>query len=608
MSRSLLTQLYNKVRPGQIDYLRWLSGTLSGLSLVLLFQAIALALQSLMAQSSQGQAATNVRWLLDPAWYFGETFVPLWSSLVFLSIAMVAAIVHAACWSLTLHRASAEACHFSRSAYRALFLKSRSLASPLGVSGQQETLKEAIRQAIPKAAAILDSRFRLTTRYWVQIGLSILIALAIHPVVCLLGMICLALSMQLYRWLDLRQRMQMPVVNERKLALLDRFQELCIFSPLLSSIQSKAETEAMVDEHLRTLHQNDWQAASALHRKTPWLMLAYSTSLFLLGVAIAIRMASEESHMTISGAFAIISQLLISSHGWIQIRRAYRQRKDGEWVAEELLRFLNREDGNGAEPTSAANRLVKANISLQEVQLQDFRGRTLLDDLSLDVPVGKISAIIATDPLQARAVAELILGFGRPSKGKLLIDGQLSPEFNPLNSPNPRSIWIAPDGPLIAGTIEDNLHSNGKPRTLSEIMEAVKRAGMYDAVQNLVDGLATLVAPNDARLEPDQKFRLGLARALLRNPNVVVAEEPSARVPFEVETANFNALKELTAQGCAVVVLPNRLETLRHADQIFVLHDHRVSDTGTHQQLLEKSELYRHLNYVRFSPMRHIRG
>ena len=221
---------------------------------------------------------------------------------------------------------------------------------------------------------------------------------------------------------------------------------------------------------------------------------------------------------------------------------------------------------------------------------------------------GKITALITSDPMQARAIAELLIGFGKPARGKILVDGIEATPANSSDSVHPRSIWISPDGPMMAGTIESNLHSHGKPKALSEIMEAVRLAGMYDSVQNLVDGLATMVAQDDARLEPDQKFRLGIARAILRCPKLVVAEEPSVRVPAEVESANLDALRQLSQQGSAVVVLPNRLETLRHADSIIVLHDHRVSAQGLHAKLLESSELYRHLNYVRFSPLRHIRG
>jgi ABC-type multidrug transport system fused ATPase/permease subunit len=163
------------------------------------------------------------------------------------------------------------------------------------------------------------------------------------------------------------------------------------------------------------------------------------------------------------------------------------------------------------------------------------------------------------------------------------------------------ALWIAPNGPLVNGTVEANLWPDGHSDATVDLMEIARKAKVSEAILNLADGLQTLVSPGDERMQPDQLFRMGVARGLVRKRSVVVAEEPRSRGRPTTENETLEALQQLTAEGAIVVVLPNRPGTLRMADQVIVLHEHRIAATGTHAQLLEQSELYRHLNYLRFT-------
>jgi ABC-type multidrug transport system fused ATPase/permease subunit len=141
---------------------------------------------------------------------------------------------------------------------------------------------------------------------------------------------------------------------------------------------------------------------------------------------------------------------------------------------------------------------------------------------------------------------------------------------------------------------------------MAELTDAVRAMNAYEATQQFENGLSTLVTSEDERLQPDLRFRLGLARALLRSPALVVAEEPELAVTAPIEVATTAAVRNLADTGTLVVVLPKRLTTLRSADQVVLVHNHSILDIGTHSELLMRSELYRHLNYLRFSPLRDI--
>jgi ABC-type transport system involved in cytochrome bd biosynthesis fused ATPase/permease subunit len=194
----------------------------------------------------------------------------------------------------------------------------------------------------------------------------------------------------------------------------------------------------------------------------------------------------------------------------------------------------------------------------------------------------------------------MVLGFGQPISGRLLFDDVDSKDLS-SESIREHSLWIAPNGPLVTGTIEDNLWLGLQRDATIDMREITQLARVSEAIFELPDGLQTLVSSKEQRLSPDLMFRLGIARAFLKKPSIIVAEEPaSSQGAIEAETTR--ALLEARNHACVVLVLPNRLSTLRAADQVVVLHHRKIADVGTHNELLERSELYRHWNYMHFAP------
>jgi ABC-type multidrug transport system fused ATPase/permease subunit len=163
------------------------------------------------------------------------------------------------------------------------------------------------------------------------------------------------------------------------------------------------------------------------------------------------------------------------------------------------------------------------------------------------------------------------------------------------------SLWISPNGPLVTGTIEENLWTDGQPDATIDLMGVARRAGVADTLLNLPDGLQTMVSASEERLGSETRFRLGIARGFVKKPCIVVAEEPVSRGDSETEQETTQALQDLARDGAIVLVLARRVSTLRAADHVLVLHENHIADQGTHVELLEQSELYRHLNYVRFA-------
>jgi ABC-type multidrug transport system fused ATPase/permease subunit len=132
----------------------------------------------------------------------------------------------------------------------------------------------------------------------------------------------------------------------------------------------------------------------------------------------------------------------------------------------------------------------------------------------------------------------------------------------------------------------------GREATREEIVEACRLANIHDVVQALPEGYETLCGPNGARFSGGQKQRLSIARALVRKPRLLILDEPTSALDAESERLLQEGL-DRAAAGITVIAIAHRLRTIRKADCIFWIEDGRCVDSGTHEELLEKSAGYR---------------
>jgi ABC-type multidrug transport system fused ATPase/permease subunit len=204
-------------------------------------------------------------------------------------------------------------------------------------------------------------------------------------------------------------------------------------------------------------------------------------------------------------------------------------------------------------------------------------------------------------------MTELVFGLGQPTHGQILWDRRALNAFEAGSLANLRA-WIDPQGPLMAGTLFENLSPTNPARSVSDLVDATRKAGVYDAIDEFQETFSTFVSPDDDRLKGDALFRVGVARAILKQPSLVVAIEPSDSPDSDQRPELIDGLRVLANQGAVIFVVPRRGATLRNADQVVLLHDHKIIAIGKHSDLLEKHELYRHINYLLFSPYKQVVG
>ncbi len=144
---------------------------------------------------------------------------------------------------------------------------------------------------------------------------------------------------------------------------------------------------------------------------------------------------------------------------------------------------------------------------------------------------------------------------------------------------------------LFYGSIRENIAYGRSDATKDEIIEAAKLANAHEFIARMPHGYDTLVGERGLTLSGGQRQRIGIARAIVRNSPILVLDEPTAALDAEAEEIVMDALEQLM-EGRTVITIAHRLSTIRNADKIFVLHSGSVVEEGTHDELLEKGQVY----------------
>ncbi|MET0694879.1 MAG: ABC transporter ATP-binding protein [Propionibacteriaceae bacterium] len=233
---------------------------------------------------------------------------------------------------------------------------------------------------------------------------------------------------------------------------------------------------------------------------------------------------------------------------------------------------------------------VRGRLELRGVRFGYADGPDVLKDLDLVVPAGQTHAVVGTTGAGKSSLLRLVLRFSDPREGQVLLDDT---DVRHLSWDSLRGAigYVSQDVFLFHGTVRDNLAYGRPDATDEQVQEAARLAEAHVFIEALADGYDTVVGERGQTLSGGQRQRIALARAILRDPAILVLDEATSAVDNETEAAIQRSLAAVTAQRTALVVA-HRLSTVRDADRIWVLAGGRVAEAGTHDELVAAGGTY----------------
>ena len=252
--------------------------------------------------------------------------------------------------------------------------------------------------------------------------------------------------------------------------------------------------------------------------------------------------------------------------------------------------------------SSIENHKIKGEISFKNVSFSypSRKEIQVLKNVSFKATFGQKIAIVGPSGVGKSTIASLLLRFYAIDGGEILVDNKNIYDFDLENLRGNMSI-VPQDVILFGGTIKENI-AYGKPHaTDEEIILAAKQANAFNFIESFPEKMETVVGERGIKLSGGQRQRIAIARALLKNPSILILDEATSSLDSESEKLVQEAL-EILMDGRTSIIIAHRLSTIRSADQILVLDNGIITEQGTHQELIAiENGIYKNLNNLQLS-------
>lgn len=267
-------------------------------------------------------------------------------------------------------------------------------------------------------------------------------------------------------------------------------------------------------------------------------------------------------------------------------------------ASERVIEILDeqQEDAGLLQTEKIIENTIEGTIAFENVTFAypSRREITVLKSVSFEAQAGEKLAIVGPSGTGKSTIAALVLQFYKPDSGRILFDGRVAGDY-PLTDIRSQVAIVPQDVLLFGGTIRENIAYGRLSADAEEIITAAKRANAHDFIMDFPKGYDTMVGERGVKLSGGQRQRIAIARALLKDPAILILDEATSSLDSESERQVQQALEELMKNRTSIIIA-HRLSTIREADQIVVVEAGKVVASGTHDSLMGKGEgLYHHL-------------
>lgn len=241
----------------------------------------------------------------------------------------------------------------------------------------------------------------------------------------------------------------------------------------------------------------------------------------------------------------------------------------------------------GARPLPAP---VRGDVTFEDVHFRYATGPEILQGISLRIPAGETHAVVGSTGSGKSTLVKLLLRFYDPTSGRVTVDGQ---DVRDVAFTDLRGCMglVSQDVFMFDGTVAENIAYGRPDATPDQVAEAARLAEASGFIANLADGMETVVGERGQKLSGGQRQRLSIARAILRDPAILILDEATSAVDNETEAAIQQSMEQVS-DGRTTLVIAHRLSTVRGAHRIHVMEAGRIIESGTHEELVGAGGLY----------------
>ena len=267
-------------------------------------------------------------------------------------------------------------------------------------------------------------------------------------------------------------------------------------------------------------------------------------------------------------------------------------------AAERFFELLDAEAEPRREPGEKPVDAPRESIRFHDVDFEYESGRPVLQGIDFEARPGEVVALVGPSGAGKSTLVDLLPRFIDPTGGRITMDGRDLRDI-PLGSLRSLFGVVSQETVIFHDTVRANI-SYGEERKEEDIWEAIRAANAEEFIRDLPNGVDTLLGDRGVRLSGGQRQRVGIARAILRDPPLLILDEATSSLDTESEQLIQAALDRLL-KGRTVFVIAHRLSTISGADRILALEDGRLVESGTHDELLAAGGLYRRLSDLQFA-------